>query len=135
VEAWPSLLPEYRWCRILERSPERLVFAMGGWIRGWPARWAAVQEAHPEQRRLTFRHIAGITRGLEVEWLFAPDGNAVDVELVHDLTMHWPLVGRLAADLVIGPVFIDFIARKTLQAVKRRAEAAGSSERTGGTVS
>ncbi|MDR7521646.1 MAG: SRPBCC family protein [Armatimonadota bacterium] len=124
VEAWPQLLREYRWCRVLERTPRRLVFAMGGRIRLWPARWTAVQEARPEDRRITFRHLSGITRGMEVEWRFAPDGNTVDVELVHDLTMRWPVIGRLVSDLIVGPIFIQFIARRTLEAVKARAEAA-----------
>ncbi len=124
VEAWPALLRDYRWCRILERTPERLVFAMGGWIRGWPARWTAVQEPRPEERRITFRHIKGITKGMEVEWRFEPAGDAVEVALVHDLVMRWPLVGRLVSDFIVGPIFIDYIARKTLRAVKTRAEAA-----------
>jgi hypothetical protein len=37
--------------------------------------------------------------------------------------MRWPLIGRLVGDWIVGPVFIDFIARKTLRAVQARAEA------------
>lgn len=122
VEAWPRLLPAYRWCRVLERGPGRLVFAMGGWVRGWPARWVAIQESRPEERRIVFRHIGGITRGMEVEWRFVPDGEGVEVVLVHHLVMRWPLVGRLVSDLIVGPIFLDFIARRTLQAVKAAAE-------------
>ncbi|MGQ0549605.1 MAG: type II toxin-antitoxin system RatA family toxin [Armatimonadota bacterium] len=124
VESWTALLPEYRWCRVLERSPERLVFAMGGWIRGWPARWTAVQEPRPKEHRITFRHMKGITKGMDVEWRFAPAGEAVDVALTHDLVMRWPLIGRLVSDLIVGPIYIDYIARKTLAAVKAHAEAA-----------
>ncbi len=123
VESWPRLLRAYRWCRVLERTPDRLVFAMGGWIRGWPTRWIAVQEPRPNEHRISFRHLRGITRGMEVEWRFTSDGNAVEVELVHDLVMRWPLIGRLVGDLIVGPIFIDFIARKTLTAVKAQAEA------------
>jgi ribosome-associated toxin RatA of RatAB toxin-antitoxin module len=124
VEAWTGLLPEYRWCRVLERSPQRLVFAMGGWIRGWPARWTAVQEPRPDERRITFRHIKGIAVGMVVEWRFAAAGDTIDVELAHDLVMRWPVIGRLVSDLIVGPIFIDYIARKTLRAVKARAESA-----------
>jgi ribosome-associated toxin RatA of RatAB toxin-antitoxin module len=123
VESWPRLLRDYRWCRVLERGPQRLLFSMGGWVRGWPARWTAVQEPRPDERRIAFRHLRGITRGMVVEWRFAPDGNAVEVELVHDLVMSWPLIGRLVGDLIVGPIFIDVIARKTLEAVKAQAEA------------
>jgi hypothetical protein len=139
VEAWPELLREYRWCRILDRTPQRVVFSMGGWIRGWPARWTAVQEPYPSERRITFRHIGGITKGMEVEWRFASvasdpsqtpaghrqTGEAVDVAIVHDLVMPWPLIGRLVSDLIVGPIFIDYIARRTLAAVKTRAESDG----------
>ena len=122
VEGWPALLRDYGWCRILDRAPGRVTFSMGGWIRGWPARWTAVQEPEPAQRRIIFRHIKGITTGMNVEWRFEPDGDAVEVALVHDLVMRWPLVGRLIGDWIVGPIFVDYIARKTLAAVKTRAE-------------
>lgn len=128
VERWPRLLRAYRWCRVLERGPNRLVFSMGGWIRGWPARWTAVQDAAPRERRLRFRHIGGITAGMIVEWRFAPDGDHTDVAIEHHLVMRWPLVGRLVSDLVVGPVFIDHIARRTLEAVQAAAERAGGGE-------
>jgi len=123
VESWPRLLRDYRWCQVLERAPERLVFAMGGWIRGWPARWTAVQEPRPGERRISFRHVRGITKSMTVEWRFAPSPTGVDVTLVHDLVMPWPLVGRIVSDYIVGPIFIDHIARKTLRAVQDRVEA------------
>jgi ribosome-associated toxin RatA of RatAB toxin-antitoxin module len=126
VEAWPRLLASYRWCRVLERAPDRLVFAMGGWVRGWPARWTAVQEAWPRERRIRFVHLRGITRGMQVEWRFDGNRGSTQVELVHDLVMTWPLIGRLVGDRIVGPVFIDYIARRTLQVVKAHAEAAAS---------
>jgi ribosome-associated toxin RatA of RatAB toxin-antitoxin module len=131
VEGWSRLRPEYRWFRVLNRGPHSLTFEMGGWIRFWPARWTAVQEPRPDEQRIIFRHIRGITRGMAVEWRFIPDGKEVSVELVHDLEMRWPLIGRLVADLIVGPIFIDFTARKTLLAVKQHAEAAQHA-RTGG---
>ncbi|HEX4573527.1 MAG TPA: hypothetical protein VH158_00250 [Gemmatimonadales bacterium] len=43
--------------------------------------------------------------------------------IVHDWAgPAWPLVGRLAAELVIGPVFIHGIAARTLAGIKRFAE-------------
>lgn len=122
VERWPQLHPAYRWCRVLEREPRRLLFEMGGRIRGWPARWTAVQEQFPAEGRIEFRHLRGITTGMIVQWHLqsAPDG--VRVRLVHDLVLHWPLIGRLASDLVVGPVFIDWIASQTLKSVKAEVE-------------
>jgi len=36
----------------------------------------------------------------------------------------WPVIGRLAAEWVIGPVFIHGIASRTLAGVKQYLEAA-----------
>jgi len=134
VESWPRLLSGYRWCRILERGPDRLVFSMGGWVRGWPARWTAIQEVRPAERRIMFRHTAGITRGMVVEWRFASRGSGVDVQIIHDLIMRWPLIGRLVSDLIVGPVFIDHIARRTLEAAKAHAEASTRVQASEGVV-
>lgn len=133
VERWPRLLPAYRRCRILERTQDRLTFAMAGCIRGWPARWVAVQEADEPGRRIVFRHLRGITRGMVVAWQFEPDGEGTRVVLVHDLTLSWPLVGRWAAERIVGPVFLDFIARRTLEAVRAWAERRRGAGRRAGT--
>lgn len=121
VESWPALHRAYRWCRVLERAPGRVRFDMAGIIRGWPAQWTAIQEQDPYQR-VTFRHVRGITTGMTVEWTFAAAGAGTQVALVHDLVMRWPLVGRAISDLIVGPIFIDWIAQQTLLAVKAAAE-------------
>lgn len=122
VERWPELHPAYRWCRILDRHPRRLVFEMAGRFRGWPARWTAVQEQFPAEGRIEFRHLRGITTGMIVQWWLRPESDGVRVRLVHDLLLRWPLIGRLASDLVVGPIFLDWIASQTLNSVKREVE-------------
>jgi ribosome-associated toxin RatA of RatAB toxin-antitoxin module len=122
VERWPSLHRAYRWCRVLERGSDRLVFEMGGLIRGWPARWTAIQEREPSARHLVFRHIKGITTGMRVDWSVHPHQSGTTVTLDHDLVMPWPLVGEAITDLIVGPVFIDWIARQTLMAIKQAVE-------------
>lgn len=126
VERWPALHRAYRWCRVLERHPNGLVFEMAGWIRGWPARWRAVQEQFPDDYRIVFRHVRGIASGMIVEWQLRPIESDTRVTLVHDLVMRWPLIGRLVSDFVVGPVFIDWIARQTLRAVRVAVERSGS---------
>jgi hypothetical protein len=82
-------------------------------------------EIDGEGRRVIYRHIAGITRGMDVEWSLRSRDGDVEIRIVHQWTgPSWPLIGPLAADLVIGPVFIHGIASRTLAGVKRRAEAA-----------
>lgn len=122
VEAWPALHPAYRWCRVLERGSGTVLFEMGGRIRGWPARWTARQERFPSEGRIVFRHTAGITRGMVVEWVLrqAPGGTWVSIH--HDLVMTWPLVGRVVSDAIVGPVFIAWIAARTLEGVQRVLE-------------
>src|SRR5207247_159916 len=76
VERWPSLHRAYRWCRVLARTPDGLVFEMTGRIRGWPARWTAVQERQPAANRLVLQHLKGITRGMRVAWCLSPPRRA-----------------------------------------------------------
>ncbi len=123
VERWPHLSRAYRWCRVLERRPNGVVFEMGGVIRGLPVRWAARQERYPDQGRIVFRHIRGITVGMVVEWQLRSEPTGVRVILTHDLVMRWPLIGRLVADFIVGPLFIDWIATRTINRVKLVAEA------------
>ena len=123
VERWPDLDPAYRWCRVLERTATTVVFEMGGRIRGWPARWRARQERFPEEGRILFRHLAGLTLGMVVELrLRSEPENRTHVRIDHDLVMAWPVVGRLVSDVIVGPLFIDWIARRTLRGVKRLLE-------------
>ncbi len=122
VERWPELHPAYRWCRVLERTPDTVIFEMGGRIRGWPARWRARQERFPAEGRIQFHHLAGLTRGMMVQWYLVPDGAGTRVRIDHELVLAWPLVGRLISDLIVGPVFIDWIARRTLTGVQQILE-------------
>ncbi len=70
-----------------------------------------------------YRHVRGITRGMDVEWAFAPTGDGVAVTITHLWAgPRWPLVGAPAARLVIGPVFIHAIAQLTLAGIAFVAE-------------
>ncbi len=122
VERWPRLDPAYRWCRVIERSAHATVFEMAAGVRGWPARWTARAESDPAAGRIVFRHLRGITRGMVVQWDIARGDGGTRVRIRHDLVMPWPLVGRLISDLIVGPVFIDWIARRTLLGVRRALE-------------
>jgi hypothetical protein len=80
----------------------------------------AVDDGAPAIR---FRHIEGITKGMDVEWSFRAAQGGTDVTIVHA----WdgppvPLVGIPAATLVIGPVFIHGIASRTLAGLAAVAE-------------
>ena len=122
VERWPELLPHYRWVRVLREEGNRRLVEMAAHRDGIPVRWWAEQERFPEVPRITFRHVRGITTGMEVEWRFTPGPEGVRVEIHHELRLGWPLVGGLVADRIIGPLFVANIAGKTLRRIKQLAE-------------
>jgi len=128
VERWPRFLAHYRWVRVLERRPPHAArVEMAAWrpfgpVR-WPTWWVSDMAPDPERRRIRYRHVGGVTRGMDVEWRLEGRDGEVQVEIVHDWSgPRWPLIGRLAADWVIGPVFIHGIASRTLAGVRREAE-------------
>src|SRR5436190_6875603 len=129
VERWPDFLGHYRWVRVKGRDPSGCTVEMAAWrpfgLLRYPTRWVSRMEIDRAGHRVRYRHIEGITRGMDVEWSLRNQGKAVEVTIVHEWNgPAWPLIGALAANLVIGPVFIHGIASRTLAGVKRRAEAA-----------
>lgn len=129
VERWPQILPHYRWVRFLERRPNGGLVEMAAWrpfgVVKYPTWWMSEMTVDAPRGEIRYRHVRGITRGMDVVWRLAEHGSGVDVEIVHEWRgPAWPLVGRAAADLVIGPVFIHGIAARTLAGIKRHAEAA-----------
>ena len=124
VERWPALLPHYRWVKVLEvRGTTRLV-EMACWRDRVPLRWTALEELLPEVPRIRFLHVAGVTRGMEVVWEFLPGENGTEVRIEHDLRLAWPVVGPAVANRIIGPLFVQDVAGKTLQRMKILAESA-----------
>jgi uncharacterized membrane protein len=123
VEHWPERLPHYRYVRRLATTNGERRFAMGARRGPIPVRWEAIQRPLPDERRIEFLHTGGVTRGMQVAWRFKPNEGGWDVSIEHELTLHWPLIGGWAARRVIGPQFIEAIARKTLRRVKALAEA------------
>jgi len=129
VERWPDILPHYRWVRFLERRGGGGVVEMAAWRPFGPLRyptwWVSEMVVDRPAQEIRYRHVRGITSGMDVVWRVRRGGAAGDVTVVHEWTgPEWPLVGRLAAELVIGPVFIHGIASRTLAGIKRSLEVA-----------
>jgi ribosome-associated toxin RatA of RatAB toxin-antitoxin module len=127
VEQWPALLPHYRWVRMLERRAGGGVVEMAAWRPfgpvGYPTWWVSEMWTDPVRATVRYRHIRGITAGMDVEWSIIPTMEGSDVTIVHEWNgPGWPLVGRPAAELVIGPVFIHGIASRTLAGIRRAVE-------------
>lgn len=74
-------------------------------------------------RTVRYRHVDGITRGMDVLWRLTPETGGTRIVIVHDWEgPRWPLIGGMAARLVIGPVFIHVVAGRTLEGVRAAAE-------------
>lgn len=129
VERWPEILPHYRRVRFqrrdgfgrgrVEMAARRMFGPLG--YRVW---WVSEMYADESVPLVRYRHVGGITKGMAVEWRFHPEGNGTRVEIVHEWAEgpKWPLVGKFAADRVIGPIFIHHVAGQTLEGVKREVE-------------
>jgi ribosome-associated toxin RatA of RatAB toxin-antitoxin module len=128
VERWPAHLGHYRYVRFRSRNRDG-----GGVVEmsanrpfgpiNWPTWWLsqmAVDESAPNVR---FRHIEGVTTGMDVEWAFTPHTDGTLVRLFHvwdgpDI----PLIGSVAAVGIIGPVFVHGIATRTIAGLTAVAE-------------
>lgn len=131
VARWPTILPHYRWVRVLDDGLVEMAAwrPFGGGLLKYPTWWVSHMTIDRPAGEIRYRHVRGITRGMDVVWRLVEraDGAGVDAEIVHTWDgPSWPFVGRLAADLVIGPVFIHGIASRTLAGIKRATEAGGT---------
>jgi len=130
VEEWPAHLPHYRYVKFREQAADG-----GGIVEmaadrpfgplGWPTWWLSEMSVDEGAPSIRFRHIGGITKGMDVEWTFRSAPGGTDVKIVHV----WdgpplPFIGIPAATLVIGPVFIHGIASRTLAGLAAVAERA-----------
>ncbi|MGQ0767280.1 MAG: type II toxin-antitoxin system RatA family toxin [Gemmatimonadota bacterium] len=136
VERWPALLGHYRYVRFREHTRDG-----GGVVEmsanrpfgrlNWPTWWLSEMAVNHDAPWVRFRHIGGITRAMDVEWAFRPDGEGTRVTLLHVWDgPAWPLIGSFAATAVIGPVFIHGIASRTLAGLARAAESAEKTSAT-----
>lgn len=132
VEGWPRHLAHYRWVRFTERAPDG-----GGIVEmsanrpfgpvGWPTWWRSLMEVRADAPCVRFRHIGGVTTGMDVEWRYEPldGGRRTRIVLEHAWDgPGWPVIGLAAARLVICPVFVHGIAQRTIAGLSRAAAAA-----------
>src|SRR5579871_3572657 len=122
IQDWPALLPHYRYVVVEERSDRHKIARMAATRDGFPVTWRCRQELRPDERRILFQHIGGITRGMDVEWRLAPEGDAVRVTIEHELDYPVPILGPLFATCVVGRLFVHNIAGKTLTCIKKKVE-------------
>ncbi|HEU4587902.1 MAG TPA: SRPBCC family protein [Gemmatimonadales bacterium] len=127
VERWPTILPHYRWVKMLERRGNGGVVEMAAWrpfgLFKYPTWWVSEMWIDPATPTVRYRHIRGVTAGMDVEWRLAAARGGTDVTIVHEWNgPPWPVVRHPAAEWVIGPVFVHGIASRTLAGIQRMVE-------------
>jgi hypothetical protein len=129
VERWPEILPHYRWVRFHERAgfgTGRVEMAawrdFGGPLR-YPTWWLSAMRVAEDEPAVYYDHVQGITRKMRVKWEFLDRDDGTLIRITHWWDgPDWPLIGRFAADHVIGPHFVSAIAGRTLAGVAAEAE-------------
>jgi hypothetical protein len=129
VERWPDILPHYRHVRFHERRAfgrGRVEMAawrdFGGPVR-YPTWWVSEMHADEAEPAVHYRHVGGITRGMDVTWRFDPADGGTLVRITHAWAgPPWPLIGAFAWRSVIAPHFVSAIAQRTLAGVAAEAE-------------
>jgi coenzyme Q-binding protein COQ10 len=130
VEQWPRLLRHYRRVTMLERRPDG-----GGVVEmsanrpfgplNWPTWWVSEMWVDPVRLEVRYRHIRGVTTGMDVVWRMVPGEQETQVTIIHEWGgPAWPLIRRPAAEWVIGPVFVHGIAARTLAGIAQFCEGA-----------
>ena len=136
VEKWPSHLPHYRFVKFRQRDgngggivemsanrPFEITRRRGAAPLNWPTWWLSEMQVDDSKPSIRFRHIGGITRGMDVEWTFRANKQGTFVKIVHVWDgPRWPIIGMWAATLIIGPVFVHGIATRTLSGLAQVAE-------------
>ena len=124
VERWPEILPHYRWVTLLAGGGDRKLVEMAARRGHIPIRWRAVQEIDWSGPTpvIAYRHTWGVTRGMNVAWTFVVGSESVRVAIAHEFVPTWPLIGTFAADAIIGPHFVEYVARRTLGRLKQIVE-------------
>jgi ribosome-associated toxin RatA of RatAB toxin-antitoxin module len=122
IQDWPALLPHYRYVIVEEQSADHKVATMAATRNGFPVQWRCRQELARATRRIRFKHIGGITKGMDVEWRIEPGPQGAQVSIWHKLNYPVPVLGPLFAKYVVGRLFVHNIAGKTLQCIKAKVE-------------
>jgi ribosome-associated toxin RatA of RatAB toxin-antitoxin module len=129
VERWPDILPHYRWVRFHDKKNfGNGVVEMAAWRNfapgvKYPTWWVSQMHVAEQEPAVYYKHIHGVTRGMDVKWEFNARGSDTHVRLFHSWDgPAWPLIGKVAAEWVILPHFVSAIAQRTLAGVAFAAE-------------
>lgn len=130
VARWSEQLPHYRKVTIESRNGAKVTARMSA-VRpvgpfGIPVSWTAEQwadDSDPTDLQLRFRHVAGVTRGMDVTWHIRAAAAGSRVTIEHVFSRRLPLIGTELLPRIMDRLFVRPIASRTLATFKRLAEA------------
>lgn len=123
IQDWPIILPHYRYLHVRESTATHKLADFGASRDGFPVSWSATQDLFPDENRIEFFHVGGATKGMWVEWRLEKRKNSVFVTIEHRLKYPIPVLGNLFSKYIVGRLFVENIASKTLSCFKNRIEA------------
>jgi len=122
TERWPEYLPHYRYVRVIQDDGASRIIEMAAWRDFIPVRWVARQTNDPARPHIAFKHLAGWTKGMDVEWRFEGDRGGTRVTIEHRLAFQFPIAADFIGKHVVAAFFIENVAKKTLARMKALAE-------------
>ncbi len=122
IAEWPRLLPHYRRVRVLEEGPGERVAEMVAQRGMFRIKWTARQRLYPAEGLITYKHLRGITAGMDVAWHLTSYDGGTRVVIVHDLVPQTRVLRLPFAPWIASEWFIRVIADQTLSCIKRAAE-------------
>jgi uncharacterized membrane protein len=133
VERWPEILPHYRWVRFHRKNDfgegrVEMAARRNFGPLSYPVWWVSEMETDEERPAVLYRHVAGVTTEMDVEWSFEELGSgSTGVRIIHAWRdgPGWPLprpLRRAISSAVIGPVFIHHVAGRTLRGIRDHVE-------------
>lgn len=131
VERWPDILEHYSEVRFTRDTPGASTVLMRArrdfGPLTYPIWWESEMEIDEPGATVRYRHVRGVTTGMDVEWRLTACHGGTKIVITHEWTgPPWPIIGRFAARWVIGPHFVHVVADRTLAGIKRAVEAGRS---------
>ena len=126
VLRWPEILPHYRWVKLIREDGVSRIVEMAAKRNFIPVKWTSILTPVPSEHKIIFRHIAGPTRGMYVEWTMREEVTggraATHVRITHEFTHPLPVLGPFIGKYIVGKFFVHNIAGKTLARIKYLVE-------------